>query len=63
MSSLPVPLSPVMSTDVSLSAITRTKSNTPRMRALRPTTTESIEKGSRCVSRNLVTGPPGSGTG
>ena len=37
--SLPVPVSPVTRTLLSLSAMTRTKSNTARMRALRPTTT------------------------
>src|SRR6478609_2011854 len=40
--SLPVPLSPVTSTVLSLLPITRRNSNTARMRALRPTTTESI---------------------
>ncbi len=45
MSSLPVPVSPVTSTLLSLSAITRTKSKTARIRALRPTTTESTLKG------------------
>ena len=41
--SLPVPLSPVMSTVLSLLLTTLTKSNTARIRALWPTTTESIE--------------------
>jgi len=40
---LPVPLSPVTSTVLALSAITRTKSNTARIRALAPTTTLSVE--------------------
>src|SRR5436190_8541723 len=40
--SLPVPLSPVISTVLSLLPITRRNSNTARIRALRPTTTESI---------------------
>src|SRR5262249_31668461 len=40
--SLPVPLSPVMSTVLSLLPMTRRNSNTARIRALRPTTTESI---------------------
>ena len=43
--SLPVPVSPVTSTLLSESAITRTKSNTARIRELRPTTTSSIVKG------------------
>src|SRR5215471_3475676 len=42
--SLPVPLSPVMSTVLSLLPITRRNSKTARIRALRPTTTESIER-------------------
>jgi hypothetical protein len=41
--SLPVPLSPVMSTVLSLDPITRTNSKTACMRALRPTTMESID--------------------
>src|SRR5476649_2073045 len=41
--SLPVPLSPVMSTVLSLFPMTRRNSNTARIRALLPTTTESIE--------------------
>src|SRR6201997_218136 len=41
--SLPVPLSPVISTVLSLLPITRRNSKTARIRALRPTTTESIE--------------------
>src|SRR5207249_461491 len=41
--SLPVPLSPVMRTVLSLLPMTRRNSNTARMRALLPTTTESIE--------------------
>src|SRR3972149_2953004 len=44
MTSLPVPLSPVTSTLEWLSLMTRTKSNTARMRALRPTTTSSSGK-------------------
>src|SRR5712691_3011753 len=40
--SLPVPLSPVMRTVLSLLPITRRNSNTARMRALLPTTIESI---------------------
>src|SRR6185436_13492176 len=39
--SLPVPLSPVMSTVLSLSWMTRRNSNTARMRLLAPTTIES----------------------
>src|SRR6266545_5408566 len=39
--SLPVPLSPVISTVLSLLPITRRNSNTARIRALRPTTMES----------------------
>src|SRR6478672_6975705 len=42
--SLPVPLSPVISTVLSLLPITRRNSNTARIRALRPTTTESSDK-------------------
>src|SRR5262245_55929029 len=42
--SLPVPLSPVMSTVLSLFPITRRNSNTARMRALLPTTTESSDR-------------------
>src|SRR6266540_5775215 len=42
--SFPVPVSPTMSTLLALPAITRTKSNTVRMRGLRPTTIESNEK-------------------
>src|SRR6476659_6464139 len=41
--SLPVPLSPVTSTVLSLLPMTLRNSNTARMRALRPTTTESME--------------------
>src|SRR4051794_32481394 len=40
--SLPVPLSPVTSTVLSLLPMTRRNSNTARIRALRPTTTESM---------------------
>src|SRR5262245_53219325 len=40
--SLPVPLSPVISTVLSLCPMTRRNSKTARMRALSPTTTESI---------------------
>src|SRR5579871_486554 len=43
--SLPVPLSPVMSTVLSLFAMTRRNSKTARMRVLRPMTTESMETG------------------
>src|SRR6266567_3673354 len=42
--SLPVPLSPVISTVLSLLPITRRNSNTARIRALRPTTIESIDR-------------------
>src|SRR4029453_14053766 len=42
--SLPVPLSPVMSTVLSLSWITRRNSNTARIRPLVPTTIESAER-------------------
>ena len=41
--SLPVPVSPTISTLLSLSAITRTKSKTVRIRGLCPTTIESKE--------------------
>ena len=51
MSSLPVPLSPVMSTELSLGAMTRTKSTTSRMRALGPTTTLAGVNGSRVMRR------------
>src|SRR6185295_12609453 len=40
--SLPVPLSPVTSTVLSLFPMTRRNSKTARIRALRPTTTESM---------------------
>src|ERR1043165_7305988 len=42
--SLPVPLSPVTRTVLSLLPITRRNSNTARIRALRPTTTESMDR-------------------
>src|SRR6187549_1574529 len=45
MVSFPVPVSPTISTLLSLSAITRTKSKTVRIRGLRPTTMESNENG------------------
>src|SRR5919204_2900500 len=43
--SLPVPLSPVMRTVLSLLPMTRRNSNTARMRALLPTTSDSIVTG------------------
>src|SRR6185436_11278146 len=43
--SLPVPVSPTISTLLSLPAITSTKSKTVRIRGLRATTTESTENG------------------
>src|SRR6185503_15870975 len=45
MTSLPVPLSPVMSTVLSLPEITRRKSKTARILVLRPTTTVSLDIG------------------
>src|SRR6187399_1261172 len=45
MTSLPVPLSPVMSTVLSLPVITRRKSKTARILALQPTTTVSLAIG------------------
>src|SRR5215471_8820051 len=48
--SLPVPVSPTMSTLLSPSAITWTKSKTVRIRGLRPTTTESSENVDRASS-------------
>src|SRR5687768_9473761 len=45
MTSLPVPLSPVMSTVLSLPEITRRKSKTARILTLRPTTTVSLDIG------------------
>src|SRR5438093_6912349 len=47
--SLPVTLSPVMRTVLSLLPMTRRNSNTARIRALLPTTTESIASGACCV--------------
>src|SRR4051812_20022925 len=48
--SLPVPLSPVIRTVLSLLPITRRNSNTARIRALRPTTTESIERAAGVIA-------------
>src|SRR5919197_3811974 len=47
--SLPGPLSPVMSTVLSLLVMTRRNSNTARIRALWPTTTDSVETGAGAI--------------